>query len=101
MKERGPTTRIVRQLRGGQITIPADFRKKLGIEEESLLQLTLAEGELRIRPVEVTRKAAGSPWLKELYEDFAPVREDAVGYGEEEINAEIDRAVADVRRRRA
>ena len=34
-------SRIVRPLRGGQITIPAEFRKELGITEESVLQVTL------------------------------------------------------------
>ena len=101
MKVKGPLTRTVRQLRSGQITIPAEFRKRLGIEEESLLQMTLAEGELRIRPVEVTRKAAGSPWLKELYEQFAPAREEAAKYGEEEVNADIDQAIAEVRQSHA
>ena len=43
--ERKRTSKIVRQLRGGQITIPAEFRKRLGID--SLLQMTLAGDELR------------------------------------------------------
>lgn len=41
----------------------------------------------------------GSPWLKELYEYYAPVRQEAIdkGYTEEEINRAIDQAVAEVR----
>lgn len=99
MIEKEPMTKIVRQLRGGQITIPFEFRKKLGIAEASLLRLTLAEGELRITPVEIAQKAAGTPWLKELYEYFAPAREEAAKYTEEEINADVDQALAEVRRR--
>lgn len=97
MREKEPMTRIVRQLRSGQVTIPADFRKQLEIEGNDLLQVTLVSGEIRIKPVHVADQAKGSPWLKELYERFAPVREVAAKYTEEEINADIDRAVADVR----
>ncbi len=96
-------TKRVRPLRGGQITIPAEFRKELGITEESLLQLTLEGGELRLKPVQVTETATGSPWLRELYEYFAPVREEIVtaGYTEEEVNADIDAALAEVRAKHA
>ncbi len=96
-------TRMVRPLRSGQITIPAEFRKELGITEESLLQLTLEGGELRLKPVQVTETAAGSPWLRELYEYFTPVREEiaAAGYTEEEVNADIDAALAEVRAKHA
>jgi bifunctional DNA-binding transcriptional regulator/antitoxin component of YhaV-PrlF toxin-antitoxin module len=101
MKEGEPVTRIVRPLRGGQITIPAAFREQLGITGDSLLQITLARGELRIKPVKATETAAGSPWLKELYRRFAPVRQEAEDRGEEEVNAVIDQAVEAVRERRA
>lgn len=92
-------TRMVRPLRSGQITIPAEFRKELGISEESLLQMTLDGKELRLRLVEVKEAAKGSPWLRELYEYFAPVREEILkaGYTEEEVNADIDATVRAVR----
>ncbi len=99
MPEAEPMTRIVRQLRSGQITIPSDFRRKLGIDEQSYLQITLAQGELRIKPVRVTGQPKGSAWLRELYDHFAPTREIAASHSEEEINADIDRAIADVRNR--
>jgi bifunctional DNA-binding transcriptional regulator/antitoxin component of YhaV-PrlF toxin-antitoxin module len=98
MSGKGSTSKIVRQLRNGQVTIPAAFRRRLGIDEDALLQISLVAGELRIKPVQVTERPAGSPWLKELYERFAPVREYAARYSEEEINADIDRAVANVRK---
>jgi len=99
MPEAEPMTRIVRQLRSGQITIPSDFRRKLGIDERSYLQITLAQGELRIKPVRVSAQPKDSAWLRELYDHFAPTREIAASRGEEEINADIDRAIADVRKR--
>ena len=98
VKDDPPMTKIVRSLRSGQITIPAEFRRRLGIQDESVLQMTLENGELRIKPVEV--KPKGSPWLRELYEHFAPVREEILkrGISEEELNADIDAAVDDVRK---
>jgi len=67
-----------------------------------MLQVTLEEDELRLRPVRVTDTAQGSPWLKELYEYFAPVRQEILerGISEEELNADIDAAVAAVRAER-
>ena len=44
-------SRTVHVLRGGQITIPIEFRRELGIEEDSLLQVTLTEpGKLTLTP---------------------------------------------------
>ena len=94
-------TKIVKTLRSGQITIPADFREKLGIGTDTLLQMKLIEGELRIKPVQISDKPKGSPWLKELYDYFAPARKEAAKYTEEEINADIDRAVREVRKKHA
>lgn len=95
-------TKLVRPLRGGQITIPAEFRRSLGIDEDTMLRVTLIEGELRISPVKVDEPLKGSPWLRELYEYFAPVREEilARGISEEEVNADIDAAIAAVRAER-
>ena len=101
MARDGSTTRIVKPLRSGQITIPAEFRERLGITADSVLQMSLTEGELRIRPLEVTRRAAGSPWLKELYDLFAPVREEAKQFSDAEVDAAIDSAVRAVRREHA
>lgn len=93
-------TKLVRSLRRGQITIPAEFRRQLGITDDSVLQMTIADGELRIKPVQVVDSDMGSAWFYELWEYFAPVREeaDAKGYTDEEINAWIDEALAAVRR---
>jgi bifunctional DNA-binding transcriptional regulator/antitoxin component of YhaV-PrlF toxin-antitoxin module len=99
MSETAQMTKIVRPLRGGQVTIPAAFRKELGINGETMLRMTLVDGELRIKPVQMTDAPKGSPWLRELYEYFAPVREDILrrGISEEEVNADIDAAIAEVR----
>lgn len=95
-------TRIVRPLRGGQITIPIEFRRELGIDQDSVLQVTLEDNELRIRPFAAGRRAGDTSWFKQLYDLFAPAREEilANGYTEEEINEAIDEAVAAVRHER-
>ena len=51
--------------------------------------------------MKVARKSKGSPWAKELYELYAPVRESLKGVPEEEINEAIDEAVKEVRARKA
>ena len=94
-------TKVVRPLRGGQITIPAEFQVKLDIDERTLLQITLAGKELRIRPVRVSEARSGSIRARELYELFAPVRKETARHSEKEIDADIDCAVTAVRRKRA
>jgi AbrB family looped-hinge helix DNA binding protein len=88
-------TRIIKPLRGGQITIPAEFRRELGITEDSTLQVTLSAGELHVKPVRVTEIGEGSPFLKDLYEYFAPARQEVEEKGctGEEIDAAVDQAV--------
>lgn len=102
-QEERPTSRIIRPLSDGQITIPHEFREELGITATSLIQITLIEGELRLKPVRPTGAEEGSSWLRELYDSFAPVRQEAIerGYSEEEIDEAIDQAVAAVRKQRS
>lgn len=94
-------TKLVKPLRSGQITIPASFREKLGIDSDTLLQINLMQGELRIKPVRVSQKAQGSPWLKEAYDAFADIRKQMKQYSEQEINEAIDQAVKAVRKSHA
>ncbi len=93
--------RVIKQLRHGQITIPKDLREAAGIEPGDLLAIDFVEGKLLLEPVKVTPKRKGSPWAKELYELYAPVRESLRGVPEEEINRAIDDAVREVRVRKA
>ena len=86
-------TQIIKPLRSGQITIPASFRQSLGISADSLLKITLEEGELHIRPVKVTDKPSDALWLKKLYDHFSRVRKEAKAYGEKEINESLDQAI--------
>ena len=89
-------TRIVRPLRRGQITLPAEFRRRLGISDDTLLQLTLQEDKIEIAPV-VATPVAGTNWARELYTLFAPIRKEAEPMAEAEIDALIDEAIDEVR----
>lgn len=91
-------SKIVKPLRSGQITIPSEFREELGISEDTLLRITLEGDELHLQKVELKETRPGSPWLRDLYEAFAPVRQDLAGYEEGEIDQSIDRAIREVRR---
>lgn len=95
-------SKLIRQLRGGQITIPVEFRRELGIEEDTLLRMTLEDGELRIIPVQIETAGKGSTWFKELYDYLGPARDEitSAGYTEDEVNADIEAAIQAVRAER-
>ena len=44
-------TRLVKPYAKGQITIPAEFREKLGIDQDSILQLELKGSIIEITPL--------------------------------------------------
>lgn len=92
-------TQFVRPLNGGLIPVPAEILVSLGIDEHTTLRITVENGELRITPVGMQDSDKGSPGLKALYEYFAPVREEirAHGISQEELYADIDEAIAEVR----
>lgn len=48
-------SKVVRPLAKGQITIPAEFRQKLGIDANTLLDISLVEGKLEIIPIRIRR----------------------------------------------
>ena len=89
--------KIVKQLRHGQITIPKDLRDALGLEEDDLLAITLSGRKLEIEPLKVAPKGRGSPWARQLYEEFGAMRESLKGRTEEEINQAIDEALGEAR----
>jgi AbrB family looped-hinge helix DNA binding protein len=88
--------KIVRQLRHGQMTIPKEFRDELGLQPDDLLQVELMNGRLEVTAVKAAPRH-GSAWFKDLYDDFAPVRESMHGASEPEINDAIDQALREVR----
>ena len=49
-------TRIVRPQARGQITIPAKFRERLGINQNTFLRLTLRGSRIEVSPVQLGRE---------------------------------------------
>jgi AbrB family looped-hinge helix DNA binding protein len=62
-------TKVVRLRPRGQLTIPLELRRRLKIDADSFLQLTVKEGKIEIRPLRLTA------------EEEVPLRE----YSDEEI----------------
>ena len=93
--------KIVKQLRHGQITIPKDMREALGLDPDGLLSIELVDGKLEVQPVMVASKGKSSPWAREIYAMFAPVRKSLKTHGEQEINQAIDEVVEGVRAKKA
>ena len=93
-------TKRIRVLRGGRITIPSIFRAKLGIDHTTLLLISVVGQELRIRPMQLIGSRQNPAWTHELYGLFAPVRKEAARHSEKDVDAEIDRAITLVRRKR-
>ncbi len=48
-------TRLVKPLSKGQVTIPIDFRRELGISEDTILNITLKNGKIEIFPLHSPR----------------------------------------------
>ena len=92
--------KVVKQLRHGQITIPKELREAIGLEEDDLLSISVAGDKLEVEPVKVASKKKGSPWAKELYELFAPVRESLRDRSEGEVNEAIDEALKEAREKK-
>ena len=93
--------KLIKPLRGGQITIPTVFRKQLKITRDTVLEAQVKKGKLEIIPMELQEKSAGSAWAKELYALFTPVRKSLTNLHEKEINKSIDEALLKVRERDA
>lgn len=91
---------IIRPLRRGQITLPLEYRRRLGIGDDTLLEISLLKDSIEIRPM-VARPAAGSDWARKLYAEFAPVRDAASGMSEREIDSAIGEAIEETRARRS
>lgn len=56
---------LVRLLRGGQVTLPAETRKALRLTEGDYLEAEVADGAVRLRPVAVVDRAAAWRGIRE------------------------------------
>ena len=51
MREERPLTKLVRPLSKGQITLPIEFRRRLKIDDQTILSLTLKDDRVEIVPL--------------------------------------------------
>ena len=63
-------SKVVRPLAKGQITIPAEFRRKLGIDTNTFLNVSLGEDNLVITPLRIRGKEALREYSDEDIERF-------------------------------
>jgi AbrB family looped-hinge helix DNA binding protein len=52
----------VRVLRNGQITLPARFRRELGIEQDGFVEIVLEGNGLWLRPVQIVNSEDEPGW---------------------------------------
>ncbi len=90
--EDGSLARVLRRLRGGQVCLPEEFRRRLGMDEGALLQLTLKEDKIEIVPVD-PETIAEMGWTREMYAMLKLVGQKDASTKEAEIDAMIDEAL--------
>lgn len=56
---------LIKVLRAGQVTLPADARKALALEEGDYLEAEVVEGELRLKPVSLVDRAGAWRQVRE------------------------------------
>jgi antitoxin component of MazEF toxin-antitoxin module len=86
-------------LEDGKITIPDALLEEWGVADGATLKVQLEDGTLRLLPLDPEEEARRRHPFVALYEWFAPTREKirASGISQEELYADIDAAVAEVR----
>jgi AbrB family looped-hinge helix DNA binding protein len=57
---------LVRMLRGGQVTLPAEARKALRLSEGDYLDLEVTDGTLTLKPVTVVDRAGADRQLDKI-----------------------------------
>lgn len=98
-----PEPAHIRVLPDGTVALPADVVHAAGFAEGETLSLHVDRGELRPLPAGKPAPALRKQPLRDLYEYFAPVREEVreSGISEDELNELIDEAIAASRRERS
>ena len=70
MERKRQMSKIVRSLPKGQITIPAQFRERLGIDQDSLLNIILLEDRLEVVPVRIGEQESLREYTDEEIKSF-------------------------------
>jgi AbrB family looped-hinge helix DNA binding protein len=95
--QRGTEMSLVKVIRNGQITLPADLREKLDIEEGDYLEAGLEGRTIVLRPqVLLNREDA----VKALHQIMSDVQEQTKGVSPEVIEREVAEAIREVRKQK-
>ena len=86
-------------LEDGKVTLPEVLLEEWGVAKGAKLKVQLDEGTLRLVPLDPEKEARRKHPYVALYEWFAPTREKIreSGISPDELYADIDAAVAEVR----
>lgn len=98
-----PEPAHIRVLPDGTVTLPPEVVHAAGFAEGETLSLQIERGALRLVPGKKSVPVLQKQPLRDLYNYFAPVREEVLesGISEEELFALIDEAIAASRRERS
>jgi len=86
---------LVRVTRGGQVTIPADLRRQVGIEIGDYVEVRLEEGHLVLLPKQVIDKDQAWFWTEE-WQAAEREAEDDLRAGQVKEFGTLDELVADL-----
>jgi len=70
MPRKSPLSRLVRALPRGQITLPIEFRRRLKIDETTMLKVSLAHGKIEMVPVRLSQKVRMREYSADEIERF-------------------------------
>lgn len=92
--KRGIEMPLVKVIRHGQITLPADFREELDIKEGDYLEAEMDNKTIVLRPKVFMDRADA---VKALHKMMAEVHERTKDLDPKEIDEVIEQAIAEVR----
>ncbi len=86
---------LVKVTRNGQITIPAEVRRELGIEEGDYMEVTMKDGVIVISPAQVVDRSQAYFWSKRWQREEREADED-IGAGRVRVFDDVDSLIADL-----
>lgn len=82
-----------------QVTIPAKLRKRIDLREGDLMEATVVEGGILLRPKDVVDRNAAADRIETILRETKPAPED-IGRSEDEIMEETIADIAEARKQR-
>ncbi len=86
---------LVKVTRNGQITIPAEVRRELGIEEGDYMEVTMKDGVIVISPAQVVDRSQAYFWSKRWQREEREADED-IEAGRVRVFDDVDSLIADL-----